>query len=249
MAGHSRWAQIKRQKGVTDVRRGKLFSKLSRHIMSAVRQGGGDPATNLKLQYAIDKAREYSMPKENVDRAIARASGTGGEGTALEEVIYEGYGPEGAAVVIELLTDNRNRAAQEVRLAVEKGGGTLAGAGAVAWNFEKKGTFWVDRAAASEEQVVEAALDAGADDVAAHEDGFEVACPPKAFTQVKGGLARKGIAVSRSEIGLVPKSVVELAPEAARRMEGLIEALEDLDDVQNVYTNHVAAASAAKESA
>ncbi len=245
MAGHSRWAQIKRQKGVTDARRGKLFSKLSRHIMSAVRQGGTDPVMNLKLQYAIDKAREYSMPKENIDRAVARASGAGGEAAAFDEVIYEGYGPGGTAVVIEILTDNRNRAAQEVRLAMEKGGGTLAVTGAVSWNFEKRGVFWVERADLAEERVMEAALEAGADDVAALDEGFQVTCFPKSFAAVKAGLAARGIAVARSELSLLPKTVVELAGEPAREMEALLEALEDLDDVQNVYTNHVAGVAAA----
>lgn len=247
MAGHSRWTQIKRQKGVTDARRGKLFSKLSRHVMSAVRQGGTDPVMNLKLQYAIDKAREYSMPKENIDRAIARAAGTGSEAAVFDEVIYEGYGPGGTAIVIEILTDNRNRAAQEMRLVMEKNGGTLAGANAVSWNFEKRGVFWVERAGADhdEERVMEAALDLGADDVAVQEDGFQVTCSPKSFASVKEGLAARGIVVARSELGLVPKTVVELAGEPAREMEALVEALEDLDDVQNVCTNHVAGVTAA----
>ncbi len=247
MAGHSHWARIKRQKGVTDSRRGKLFSKLSRHIMSAVRQGGADSDMNLKLQYAIEKAREYSMPKENIERAIARAAGTGADGAAFEEIVYEGYGPGGTAIVIEALTDNKNRAATDIRTVLEKSGGSLAGAGAVAWNFEKKGIFWVEGPSITEERLIEEALALGADDVEAEENGFQVTCSVKNFSAVKEGFAARGIAVAKSEIGRVPKTVVALSEDQVRRMESILEALDDLDDVQNLYANYRRASPAAQK--
>lgn len=244
MAGHSRWAQIKRQKGVTDARRGQLFSKLSRHIMSAVRQGGADPDTNLKLQYAIEKAREASMPKENIERAIQRASSGSSEGATLEEVVYEVYGVGGAAVVIEALTDNKNRTAADVRLIVEKHGGSLAGTNAVAWNFDKKGVAWVPRGGVSEDAVVEAAIAAGAEDVQVQEDGFQVVCAPRNLAAVRRGLAERRLPVERGEIALLPKALVTLSAAEAAQMTAMLEALEAHDDVQNLFTNYTTAADA-----
>lgn len=237
MAGHSHWARIKHQKGVTDARRGRYFSKLARHISSAVRQGGPALETNLKLQYAVAKAREASMPKENIERAIQRASGNAGEGVILEESLYEAVGPGGSVILIEALTDNKNRTAAELRSLLEKGGGRMGGAGSAAWNFEKKGMIWLDPRGVSEEAVLESALAAGADDMDVDGEDLCVSCSARAFSDVRSVLERAGLRIIRSEIAFAPKTTIPLAGEAAERAEALLTLLEDHDDVQAVAAN------------
>ena len=236
MAGHSHWAKIKRSKGAVDAKRGQLWSKLSREIIVAAKHGGGDPAMNLKLRYAIDKARAVSMPKDNIERAIRRGTGEGGAET-FDEITYEGYGPGGVAILVEILTDNRNRTASEVRRIFEKGGGKMAAAGSVAFQFERKGVLAVPASAADEDTLMGVALDAGAEDIKLVGDAFEITCDPGAFTQVRSALEAKGITPAAAEIHQVPKVPVDADTEVGRRVLRLMDALDDNDDVQNVYSN------------
>lgn len=236
MSGHSHWATIKRQKGAADAKRGKLFSKLSRAIIIAARHGGGDPETNLKLRYAIDKAREVSMPKDNIERAIKKGTGET-EGVVFEELAYEGYGPGGVAMIVEVTTDNRNRTSGEVRKIFERAGGKMGSAGSVAWMFERKGFIVIDAKAADEDTLMEAALELGADDVKLAGDHFEVICDPAVFNKVKEGLAQRQIPIAAAELSQLPKTPVDVDPETAQRVFNLMEHLDEHDDVQNVYTN------------
>jgi YebC/PmpR family DNA-binding regulatory protein len=236
MSGHSHWAKIKRAKGAMDAKRGKLWSKLSREIIVAAKHGGGDPAMNLKLRYAIDKAREVSMPKDNIDRAIKRGTGEIA-GQVFEEISYEGYGPGGVAILVDVMTDNRNRSAGEIRKVFEKGGGKMASAGAVAYLFERKGVFAIPASATDEDTLMGVALDAGADDIKQHGDSFEVTCDPAVFNQVKAALEAKGLTTVGAEISQVAKVPVNADTEAGLKVLRLMDALDDHDDVQHVYSS------------
>jgi YebC/PmpR family DNA-binding regulatory protein len=238
VSGHSKWSSIKHKKGAADTKRGKLFSKLARAIIVAAKEGGGDPANNLALQNAIEKARSYSMPKDNIDRAIAKGTGEGGDGTAYETVVYEGYGPEGVAVIVEALTDNRNRTASDVRHAFTKHGGSLGTTGAVAWQFERRGVVVVPAEGVDEEELFLAAADAGADDVEADGDVFQVTSATESLAAVREAIEAAGFTVESAELSMVPKTTVAVADEsAAKSVMRLIDTLEDNDDVQDVYAN------------
>jgi YebC/PmpR family DNA-binding regulatory protein len=236
MSGHSHWATIKHKKGAIDAKRGKLFSKLSRAIIIAARHGGGDPEMNLKLRYAIDKARQVSMPKDNIERAIKRGTGDM-EGVTFEEITYEGFGPGGVAVMVDVLTDNRNRTASEIRKVFERTGGHMGSAGCVAYLFERKGVFGVDAAATDEDTLMGIALDAGADDLKRSGNAFDITCDPSAFNHVQQALEKAGIKTILAEISQVPKVQVDAEPEAGQKVLKLMDALDDHDDVQNVYSN------------
>jgi YebC/PmpR family DNA-binding regulatory protein len=236
MSGHSHWAKIKRVKGAVDAKRGKLWSKLSREIIVAARHGGGDPTMNLKLRYAIDKAREVSMPKDNIDRAIKRGTGEI-EGQSFEEISYEGYGPGGVAFLVEVMTDNRNRTAGEIRKVFEKGGGKMASAGSVAFLFERKGVFAIASSAIDEDTLMGIALDAGADDMKPVGDTFEITCDTGVFTQVKAALEAKQITPLAADLQQVPKVPVDADTETGQKVLRLMDALDDHDDVQHVYAN------------
>ena len=238
MSGHSKWSSIKHKKGAADAKRGQLFSKLSRAIIVAAKEGGPDPDGNLALQNAIEKARSYSMPKDNIERAIAKGSGADADGSSYETVVYEGYGPEGVAVLVEALTDNRNRTASEVRHAFTKHGGNLGTTGAVAWQFERRGVVLVSAEDADEDELVMTAAEAGADDVSLDGSSFVVTGAPEALTPVREALQAAGFAVESVELAMVPKTTVAVADEStARRIVSLVEGLEDTEDVQDVYAN------------
>src|SRR5262245_21407194 len=236
MAGHSHWSKIKRQKGATDVAKGKIFSKHVRPIVAAARRGGGDPGMNPRLRLAMDKARADGMPKDNVDRAIKKGSGEVG-GAAFEPVVYEGYLPGGVAILVDCLTDNRTRTVAEVRNVLENSGGNLASSGAVMWGFDQRALVRVPGAAMAEDAPMDAALAAGADDLRTAGDEFEILAAPQKFTEVRDALARAKIAVKSSEITWLPKSTVEVKDaEIARRILAALEELEDDDDVQATIT-------------
>ena len=238
MSGHSKWSSIKHKKGAADAKRGKLFSKLTRAIIVAAREGGPDPAANLALQNAIEKARSYSMPKDNIERAIARGSGAGADTETFEHIVYEGYGPNGVAIIAEALTDNRNRTASDVRHVFTKNDGNLGTTGAVAWLFERRGIVMVDAERADEDSVMLAAAEGGAEDVIQDGSSFEVITSPEALSSVREALEQAGIEVESAETTMVPKTTIELDDEAAaRKTLRLIDALEELDDVSEVYAN------------
>jgi YebC/PmpR family DNA-binding regulatory protein len=238
VSGHSKWSSIKHRKGAADAKRGKLFSKLSRAIIVAAREGGPDPATNLALQNAIEKARSYSMPKETIERAIAKGSGAGADGSGYETVVYEGYGPEGVAVLVEALTDNRNRTASEVRHLFSKHGGNLGTTGAVAWQFERRGVVLVPADSVDEDELLLAAADAGAEDVSLDGASYVVSSAPEALAAVREGLEGAGFGVESAELAMIPSVTVPISDEStARRVLRLVEGLEEADDVQDVYAN------------
>jgi YebC/PmpR family DNA-binding regulatory protein len=238
VSGHSKWSTIKHKKGAADAKRGQLFSKLSRAIIVAAREGGPDPDANLALQNAIEKARSYSMPKDNIERAIARGSGTDTDAAAYETVVYEGYGAGGVAVLVEALTDNRNRTAAEVRHIFSKHDGNLGTTGAVAWLFERRGVVLVDADGADEEELTLAAAEGGAEDVALDGSSFQVVCAPEDLNAVRHAIEEAGIAVRSAESTMVPKTTVDVEDEAAaRKIVRLMDALEDNDDVQDVFAN------------
>ena len=238
MSGHSKWSSIKHKKGAADAKRGQLFSKLSRAIIVAAKEGGPDPSGNLALQNAIEKARSYSMPKDNIDRAIAKGSGADAEAASFETVVYEGYGPEGVAVLVEALTDNRNRTASEVRHAFTKHGGNLGTTGAVAWQFERRGVVLVAADGADEDGVLIVAAEAGADDVVLDGSSFMVTTAPESLAAVRRALEDGGFSVESVDLAMVPKTTVAVSDESmARRIVKLVEGLEDTDDVQDVYAN------------
>src|SRR5436305_3831568 len=238
VSGHSKWSSIKHKKGAADAKRGKLFSKLSRAIIVAAKEGGPDPGGNLALQNAIEKARSYSMPKDNIERAIARGSGAESDTQAFETVVYEGYGPNGVAVIVEALTDNRNRTASDVRHVFAKNDGNLGTSGAVSWLFERRGVILVDADTTEEDDVMLAAADGGADDVTQDGSSFQITTTPENLSAVREALESAGIAVDSAETTMVAKTTVELGDEtAARKTLRLIDALEDLDDVGDVYAN------------
>jgi YebC/PmpR family DNA-binding regulatory protein len=238
VSGHSKWSTIKHKKGAADARRGKLFSKLSRAIMVAAKEGGSDPGSNLALQNAIEKARSYSMPKDNIERAIAKGAGEGTDGASFETVVYEGYGPEGVAVIVEALTDNRNRTASDVRHLFSKHGGNLGATGAVAWQFERRGLVLVAADGVDEDELVLAAADAGAEDVELDGSSFVVSSPPEALARVREALEKAGFGLESAGLAMVPKTTVAIAEEStAKQVVRLVEGLEDNDDVQDVYAN------------
>jgi YebC/PmpR family DNA-binding regulatory protein len=238
MSGHSKWSSIKHKKGAADAKRGKLFSKLARAIIVAAREGGPDPANNLALQNAVEKARSYSMPKDNIERAISRGSGAGADSDAFEQIAYEGYGPNGVAIIVEALSDNRNRTAADVRHVFAKNDGNLGGSGAVSWLFERRGIILVDADRADEDSVMLAAAEGGADDVVEDGSSFQVTTSPEALSTVREALEEAGIAIDSAETTMVPKTTIELDDEAAaRKTLRLIDELEELDDVNEVYAN------------
>jgi YebC/PmpR family DNA-binding regulatory protein len=237
MSGHSHWAGIKHKKAAVDAKRGKAWSKIARMIIVAAKQGGGDPAANLTLRYAIDKAKAANMPKDTIEKAVKK--GTGGlEGASYEEVLYEGYGPSGVAIMVEALTDNRNRTGPEVKKLFEKHGGSLGTSGCVNWMFTKKGLITVSAANSDEEQLLEIALSAGADDMQAVGDSLEITCEPGAYEELKKTLLEKEIPTEIAEISMVPQTTISITDgHIAKRIISLMEAFEDHDDVQNTYAN------------
>lgn len=234
MSGHSKWSTIKRQKGVTDARRSAAFTKVAREISVAARQGGGDPDANYRLRLAIEKARSVNMPADNIKRSIEKATGSG-EGEQYEEIVYEGYGPGGVAILVEAATDNRNRTAAEVRSMFSKAGGQLAGSGAVAWQFEPRGLITV--AGRDPDEVALAAIDAGASDVDTTADPVEIFTEPADLEGVRRALEASGLVVESAESAMIAKQTVELDVARARQALRLVELLEDLDDVQRVTAN------------
>jgi YebC/PmpR family DNA-binding regulatory protein len=237
MAGHSHWAGIKHKKALIDSRRGKLWGKLSKAIIVAAKVGGGDPSMNLRLRYAIDDAKAVSVPKENIERAIKKGAGELGEANNFEEVLYEGYGPGGVAVLCDILTDNRNRTAPEIRKLFEIAGGKLGATNCVVWMFDRKGLLVIPAAQTDEESLLELALEAGADDVRHVDDNFEVTCDPDAFRDVCDAVQQAGLEPEVSEITRIPKETVDLDVETARSVLKLMDALDDHDDVQKVAAN------------
>jgi YebC/PmpR family DNA-binding regulatory protein len=238
VSGHSKWSSIKHKKGAADAKRGKLFSKLSRAIIVAAREGGGDPANNLALQNAIEKARSYSMPKDNIERAIAKGAGEGTDGDSFEAVVYEGYGPEGVAVLVEALTDNRNRTASEVRHLFAKHDGNLGATGAVVWQFDRRGIVLVPSAGVDEDGLLLAAAEGGADDVELDGSSFQVSCAPESLSAVREAVEAAGFPIESAELSMIPKTTVSIAEESvAKKVVRLVEGLEENDDVQDVYAN------------
>jgi YebC/PmpR family DNA-binding regulatory protein len=236
MSGHSKWASIKHKKAIVDSRRGAHFSKLTRAITVAARDGGGDPVGNPALDLAIRKAKEASMPKDNIERAIAKGTGEGGEADAIESVLYEGYGPGGVAVLVEALTDNRNRTSADIRHAFSKNGGNLGEPGSVAYLFDKKGTIVIDSGRYSEDELM-LAVEAGAEDIATDEDVFEVITEPADFATVRKALEDADVEVESAELAYRPSTVVPVDEAQAGKLMRLIESLEDSDDVSAVHAN------------
>jgi YebC/PmpR family DNA-binding regulatory protein len=238
VSGHSKWSTIKHKKGAADAKRGKLFTKLSKAIIVAAKEGGPDPAANLSLQNAVEKAKSYSMPKDTIERAIARGAGTDADAAAYETIVYEGYGPDGVAVLVEALTDNRNRTASDVRHTFAKHGGNLGTTGAVAWLFERRGVVLVDAESVDEDELTLAAAEGGADDVELDGTVFQVSSAPEALSAVRDAIEAAGIEVQSAELTMIPKTTVEVTEEAAaKKLIRLIEELEDNDDVQDVSAN------------
>jgi YebC/PmpR family DNA-binding regulatory protein len=236
MSGHSKWSTIKRQKGAADAQRGQIFTKLSKEIIIAAKSGGGDPDANFRLRLAVQKARENNMPADNIQRAIAKGSG-GGEGTEMEEITYEGYGPSGAALIVEAATDNRNRTVAEVRNVFTRSAGSMGEAGSVAWNFELRGLINVGANGKDPDEVAMMAIDAGAEDFAISGGAVEIYTQPGDLEKVKRALEGGGIKVESAEMSRVPKTMVALGEKDAHSMLRLVEKLEGLDDVQKVYFN------------
>ncbi|MFQ5861701.1 MAG: YebC/PmpR family DNA-binding transcriptional regulator [Candidatus Brocadiales bacterium] len=236
MAGHSHWASIKRKKSAIDAKRGKMFSKLARNITVAAKRGGGNPDLNIKLQYAIEKAKAANMPKDNIERAIQKGIG-GTSGEDLFECLYEGYGPSGVAIMLEIVTDNKNRTASEIRKIFERFGGSLGASGCVSWMFEKKGIFAVNSDKVDEDQLMMIALEAGAEDVLHVEHVYQIICPPSDSERIKNFLTEQNVPFESAEISWIPKSFVELDEVAGKKVVALMDALEDHDDVQEVYAN------------
>jgi len=235
VSGHSKWSQIKRQKGAADAKRGQLFTKLGREITVAAREGGPDPDANARLRLAVQRAREANMPMDTIDRAIKRV--VGGEAAALEEIVYEGYGPNGAAILIEAMTDNRNRTVAEIRNVFTRGGGSLGESGCVAWLFDSRGIITVQPDGADPDDVALKAIDAGADDFLVVDDGIEIYTDPAQLDVVRSALEQEHLAVNGAETAMVPKTTLELEPKDTVTVLKLMERLEELDDVQRVYSN------------
>ncbi|HYV98920.1 MAG TPA: YebC/PmpR family DNA-binding transcriptional regulator [Gemmatimonadaceae bacterium] len=236
MAGHSKWKQIKHYKAATDAKRGALFTKLIREITVAARSGGGDPNGNARLRTAVENARAASMPKENIERAIKKGTGEL-EGVDYQELLYEGYGPGGVALMIQTLTDNPTRTVADVRFKLSRGGGTLGNANSVSWMFDRKGQIVFDAAGKDEDTVMEAALDAGAEDVVREDQSFVVTTDPASMHAVKQAMAAKGMNATEASIGWIPKNTVSVEGEAAEKLLKLLEELDDMEDVQKVDAN------------
>lgn len=236
MSGHSKWANIKHRKGKMDAIRGKITTKISREITVAARAGGADPAGNMRLKLALQKAKENNVPKDNIQRAIQKGIGTL-EGGNYEEIVYEGYGPGGVAVLLEIMTDNRNRTAADIRHLFAKHGGNLGEAGCVSWMFDKKGLFLVDKDGVNEEDLMLIALEAGAEDIKSEDDQYEITTAPDDWEQVRAALETAKVQTASAQITMVPQTEVSLAGDDAVKMLKLIDALEEHDDVQEVYAN------------
>lgn len=237
MAGHSKWANIKHRKEAQDNKKGKIFTKIARELTVAAKIGGGDPASNSRLRLALDKARSANMPKDNVERAIKKGTGEGND-QVFEDITYEGYAPGGVGILVKTLTDNRNRTIMEVRTVITKRGGSMAEAGAVAWQFENKGIIEVPVTACSEDDIMNYALEAGAEDVITDGDVYSITTEPSEFENVKKHLEANNIKIDFAELTMKPKTTIDVEGEAAKKLIALVEALEDLDDVQEVYGNY-----------
>lgn len=237
MSGHSKWSTIKRKKGAIDSKRGKIFTKIIKEISLAARIGGGDPEGNSRLRQAIMEAKNENMPKDNIDRAIKKGIGSGEGAASFEEIVYEGYGPGGVAVLVEVMTDNKNRTVAEIRHIFSKHGGNLGENGCVAWMFDKKGSILIDNNTISEEDLMELALEAGADDVREEGNEFEVITSPAVFEDVHRVIEEKGLKPLAASIGMIPQNTIALAEDKASQMLKMMEKLEDNEDVQNVYAN------------
>ena len=238
MSGQSKWANIKRKKGANDAIRGKITTKIGREITIAVRMGGGDPTGNMRLKLALSKAKANNIPKDNIQRAIQKGLGAA-DGSNYEELVYEGYGPGGSAVMLDILTDNRNRTAADMRHLFSKHGGNLGETGCVGWMFKQKAVFIVDKEVFEDEDaLMELALNAGADDFQAEDDSFEITAEPAAYDDIAAALEEKGIETASAEVTMVPDTTVRLEGKDAEKMTNLIDALEEHDDVQNVYANY-----------
>lgn len=237
MSGHSKWSTIKRKKGAADAKRGQLFTRIARDLTIAAREGGGDPDANFALRLAVDKARTANMPKDNIERAIQRGLGGGGEGGQLEDISYEVYGPGGAALIVQVLTDNRNRAASEVRRVLTRAGANLASAGAVAWMFEKRGIFTIPVQGKSAEEMELELIDVGVDDLSVEGEHIEAYVAPEHLRPVRDEMQKRRIPIENAELSLIAKSNAEVSAADAVKTLQLVEQLEELDDVQKVITN------------
>ena len=237
MSGHSKWSTIKRKKAANDAKRGAIFTRLAREITIAAREGGGDPDANFALRLAVERARANNMPKENIDRAIRRGTGEDKEGAAFEQILYEGYAPHGVALLIEVLTDNRNRTVAEIRHVLSRSGGSLADAGSVSWQFHRVAYFYLPIEGLNAERVFEIAVEAGADDVIIGGEEVEVFAPVELFKELSDALREAGFAPEEAELRLVPKTTLQLPEDQAVKVMRVIEELEDLDDVRAVYSN------------
>ena len=238
MSGHSKWANIKRKKGANDAIRGKITTKIGREITIAVRMGGGDPTGNMRLKLALSKAKANNIPKDNIQRAIQKGLGAA-EGSNYEELTYEGYGPAGSAIMLDILTDNRNRSAADVRHIFSKYGGNLGETGCVGWMFKQKAVFIVEKETfEDEDELMSIVLEAGAEDLKAEDDVFEITADPADYEAIEAALGAKGIETASAEITMVPDTTVKLEGKDAEKMQNLIDALEENDDVQNVYSNY-----------
>jgi YebC/PmpR family DNA-binding regulatory protein len=237
MSGHSHWATIRRKKGAADAKRGQVFTRLAREIVIAAREGGGDPDLNVRLQYAIDRARAQNMPKDNIERAIKRGTGDSKEGGALEEVMYEGYAPHGIAVLISVVTDNRNRSVAEIRHVLNRYGGSMAEAGSVSWQFKRVSYYSFPAKGLNSDAIFELAVDAGADDVTFDEEAIEIIAPVEAFKDISNSLQKAHIHPDEATLRMIPNLEVDLSPENTVQVLKVIEALEELDDVQDVFSN------------
>jgi len=237
MSGHSKWSTIKRKKAVVDAKRGNLFTRLAREISVAASEGGGDIVTNFGLRLAVERAKSSNMPKDNIERAIKKGTGEDKDGTALEQIMYEGYAPSGVALMIEVVTDNRNRAVADVRHVLSRAGGNLADVGAVSWQFKRAAYFALSVSGLDSEEVFDLAVEGGADDVILGEDDIEIIAPVEYFKQVSDSLESKGIKTDEAALKMMPTSVIQVPAGKALQVMRVIEALEDLDDVQHVYSN------------
>ena len=237
MGGHSHWSQIKRQKGGNDAKRGAVFTKLSREITVSAREGGGDPAMNPRLRLAIEKAREGNMPMDTIKRAIERGAGGGEGAAALQEITFEGYGPGGVAILVQTLTDNRNRTVSELRTTLTRGGGTLGESGSVAWQFDNKGLIAIETAGADAEELALTAIDSGAEDVRVEGEFVEVFTAPAELDKVRRHLQESGLKLASAELFMLPKNTVPLDEKSSAQALKLLDQLEELDDVQKVYSN------------
>ena len=238
MSGHSKWSTIKRKKGAADAKRGQMFTRLTREIVIAVREGGGDPEGNFRLRIAIDRARAVNMPKDNIDRAVKRGTGEDKDGEVIEQITYEGYAPNGIALLVECLTENRNRSVSEIRHVLTRAGGSMGEVGSVSWQFDRIAYFGIEGEGVDFDKVFELALNGGANDITQDEEGYiEIFAPVDAFKTINDALKDANIEIDEAELRMVPKQEIELDTEKTIKIMRLVEELEDLDDVQNVYSN------------